>query len=106
MPPRRADRAERRFFAQGDLPFDPPRDPRWMRIAYQDGDGRSTERVIQSFAIAYTLERRRSALCTTCAMMSAISAPTRWSAPMCGIDRRQLYVGSLESRFESCEFLR
>jgi len=24
-----------------------------MRIAYQDGDGRSTERVIQPFAVAY-----------------------------------------------------
>jgi hypothetical protein len=82
------------------------RDARKMRIAYQDGDGRSTERVIQSFAVAYTLERRRSALGTTCAMMFAISAPTRWSAPMCGIDRRQLCVGCFESRFESRELLR
>jgi len=40
------------------------RDARKMRIAYRDGDGRSTQRVIQPFAVAYYVEA--TLICAWC----------------------------------------
>ena len=46
------------------------RDARKMRIAYRDGDGHSTERVIQPFAVAYYIEA--TLICAWCELRNDV----------------------------------
>jgi len=46
------------------------RDSRKMRIAYRDGDGRSTSRVIQPFAVAYYVEA--TLICAWCELRNDV----------------------------------
>ena len=78
--------------AQPDLPSTirrAIRATRKMRIAYQDGDGRNTERVIQPFAVAYYTGA--TLICAWCELRktSDIFAPTGWSALMCSTSHSQ-----------------
>jgi predicted DNA-binding transcriptional regulator YafY len=62
--------------AQRDLPSTirhAIRAARKMRIAYQDGDGRSTERVIQPFAVAYYTGA--TLICAWCELRNDVGQP-------------------------------
>jgi predicted DNA-binding transcriptional regulator YafY len=69
--------------AQRDLPSTirhAIRAARKMRIAYQDGDGRSTERVIQPFAVAYYVGA--TLICAWCELRNDVRhfRTDRWTA--------------------------